>query len=47
MRAVAVNAIGIGEHHRSPRKNLDEVSILVGEAAQRFFAIHTGDENPD
>ena len=29
---VAVKTIGIGEDRRSPRKNLDEVSMLVAEA---------------
>lgn len=34
---VAVNAIGIGEDRRSPRKNLDEVSIRVTEARSTLF----------
>ncbi|MFY9953992.1 hypothetical protein [Bradyrhizobium sp.] len=38
----AVKTIGIGEDRRSPRKNLDEVSILVAEARSTLIVIRTG-----
>ena len=44
---VAIKTIGIGEDRRSPRKNLDEVSILVAEAGSTLFVSRTGDENSD
>ena len=44
---VAIKTIGIGEDRRSPRKNLDEVSIVVAEARSTLFVTRAGDENPD